>query len=271
VQLDVGTVPKTIGVALVLMFLARIGGSQDVPNLPPLKGPIVPTVTFTKSLSGANPSYYSITVSSMGTTSYWAIPNSDPRTGEPEMEDFTVATRTRNEIFQLTEKLHFFRGKFKSKDENGKAGWKSLTFAEGPTQNQIDYTSSKDGRIKRLTMLFESIATTMQYGWKLSRLRAEDPNALAAELKQMQRLEIRRPLAEFGAIAPIVRGIASDPLLPETCRRYAWDMLRETRPSDTESTSAGTLSSGPGFWCHPRAQPGEEHEVTNKAGDHFRS
>jgi hypothetical protein len=216
------------------MFFTTMCGSQEVPNLPPLNGPIVPTVTFTKSLWSANPSYYSITVSSMGTTSYRAVPSSDRRTGEPEMEDFTVDSRTRNEIFQLTEESHFFRGKFKTKDENGKAGWKSLTFAEGPTRNQIDYTSSKNPRIKQLTMLFERIANTMEYGWKLSRLRSGDPNALAAELKQMQRLATQRRLAEFEAIAPTVRGIASDSLLPATCRQYARSILKETRSAGAE-------------------------------------
>jgi hypothetical protein len=239
-QVDVNTVPKAVRIVLVLTFLATSCGSQEVPNLPPLKGPIVPTVTFTKSLWGANPSYYSITVSSMGTTSYWAIPNSDLRTGEPEMEDFTVATRTRSEIFQLTEKLHFLRGKFKTKDENGKTGRKSLTFAEGPVENQIDYTSSTNPRIKRLTLLFESIATTMQCGWKLSRLHAYDPTGLAAELKQVQTLVTRRRLAEFDAIAPILRDIAFDPSIPQPSRRYARDLLKETDSQGTETASSAS-------------------------------
>ena len=162
------TMPKTIRVALALLFLASIGESQEVPNLPPLEGPTVPTVTFTESFWGANPSYYSITVSSMGTTSYWAEPNSDQRTGEPEMDDFTASIGTRQRIFRLAEKLRLFQGKFRISDENGRMGWKSLTFAEGPIRNQIDYTSSSDRLITQLTKLFESISTTIECGWKLS-------------------------------------------------------------------------------------------------------
>ncbi len=238
------TVPKTIRVALVLMFSVCIGRSQEVPNLPPLEGPAIPTVTFTKSLWGANPSYYSITVSSMGTTSYWAEPNSDQRTGEPEMEDFTASNRTRNKIFRLTKKLHFFKGKFKTRDDNGPAGWKSLTFAEGPIQDKIEYTSCTNRLVKRLTLLFESIATTMEYGWKLSRLRAGDPTALAAELKQMQRQVTRGQLAEFEAIAPIVQDIAFDPRIPEVSRRYAHDLLKETHSQRKETASSTALHFG---------------------------
>jgi hypothetical protein len=227
-------VSKAIRVVVVLIFLARRGGSQELPNLPPLQGPAIPTVTFTMSLWGANPTYYSITVSSMGTTSYWAEPNSDQRTGVPETDDFTATSQTRRQIFRLTEGLHFFKGKFRTSDENGRMGWKSLTFAEGPIRNEIDYTSSKNRSIKRLTRLFESVATTMEYGWKLSRLRANDPAALANELMQMKRQVTRRQLVEFGAIAPTVREIASDPRLPETCKRYAWEILNETRSMEND-------------------------------------
>jgi hypothetical protein len=231
-------VARPIRVALVLFFLAGGGRSQEVPSLPPLQGPAVPTVTFTKSLWGAHPSYYSITVSSMGTTSYWAEPNSERRTGEPEMDDFTATSRTRNEIFQLTEKLHFFKGKLRNSDENGRMGWKSLTFAEGPVRNEIDYTSSKNRSIRRLTLLFERIATTIEYGWQLSGLRADDPSALAAELKQMQRQVTRRQLAEFEAIAPIVRDIAFDSRIPEASRRYARELLKETHSQRKERASS---------------------------------
>jgi hypothetical protein len=240
----VGAVARTIRVALVLFFLAGGGRSQELPSLPPLQGPAVPTVTFTKSLWGANPSYYSITVSSMGTTSYWAEPNSERRTGEPEMDDFTATSRTRNQIFQLTEKLHFFKGKLRTSDENGRMGWKSLTFAQGPIQNEIDYTSSKNRSIKRLTLLFERIATTMEYGWELSRLRADDPTGVAAELKQMQTQVTRRRLAEFEAIAPIVREIAFDPRIPEASRRYAVELLKETHSQTKERASSAALHLG---------------------------
>lgn len=235
---------KTIRLALVLIFLANIGESQEVPNLPPLEGPTVPTVTFTESLWGANPSYYSITVSSMGTTSYRAEPNSDPRTGEPEMDDFTSSMQTRQKIFRLAEKLHLFQGKFKISDENGRMGWKSLTFAEGPIRNEIDYTSSNDRSINQLTKLFQSISSTMEYGWKLSRLRVTDPTALTAELKQMQRQVTRGQLAEFEVIDPILRDIAFDPRIPEVSRSYARDLLNETHSGGEETASSAALHFG---------------------------
>jgi len=252
-------VAMTIRVALVLMLLARTGKSQEVSDLPPLRGPAMPTVTFTESLSGANPSYYSITVSSMGSTSYWAEPNTDQRTGVPEMNDFAATSQTRKEIFRLTKKLHFFSEKFESSDRNRRAGWKSLRFAEGPVQNEIDYTSSKNRSIRRLTSLFESIATTIEYGRRLSMLRADDPTALDTELRQVQRQVARRQLAEFQAIAPVVRDIAFDPCVPEASRRYAHNLLQETHSTTEQGASKAALHfrSREALPCVARAQEGE--------------
>ena len=264
-------VVKTIRVALVLMFLARKGVSQEVPNLPPVHGPAIPTVTFTKSLWGANPSYYAITVSSMGSASYRAEPHSDLRTGEPEIDDFTATRPTRRKIFRLTKKLHFFKGKLNTSDENRRVGWKSLTFAEGPIRSEIDYTSSQNRSIKRLTHLFESIATTLEYGWKLSRLRADDPTALAAELKQMQRQVTRRQLAEFEAIAPVVRDIAFDPRIPEASRRYARNLLKETHTLRKARASAAALHFEGQNFPAQRAAGRRRNEVANQAGHDFRS
>jgi hypothetical protein len=163
----------------------------------------------------------------------WAI--SPPRVGPGQR------------FFRLTKKLHFFNGKFKTSDRNGRMGWKSLTFAEGPIQNEMDYTSSKNRSIRRLTSLFESIATTMEYGWKLSKLRADDPAALAAQLKQMQSQVTHRQLAEFGAIAPIVRDIAFDPRISEASRRCALNLLKETRSLGKDGARAALHFGGQQF------------------------
>ena len=243
---------------------------QESANLPPLHGPAMPTVTFTMSLGGANPSYYSISVSSIGTTSYRAQPNSDQQTGLPEMDDFTATNRTRTEIFLLTKKLHFFNGKFKTSDWNGRMGWKSLTFAEGPIRNEIDYTSSKNRAVKQLTCLFESIATTLEYGWKLSRLRADDPTALAAELRQMQQRISRRQLVEFEAIASIVRDIAFDPRVPDDSRRCARNLLKEIHSVTEDGASSAARHLRAKVFL-PYGKGRRTNEITNQAGHDFRS
>jgi hypothetical protein len=189
----------------------------------------VATVTFTMSLPNANPGYYSIALGSMGSTSYRSIPNSDQRTGEPYMVEFTASRATRTEIFRLAQKLNFFQGTFKtSQSAHGRSGSKSLTFAEGAISNQITYTSSKDPLIKHLTNVFERISSTLEFGRRLERLRANNGSELSAELKRMERQARHGKLAEFQVIAPVVQKIASDARVSKTSRRYARAILEDT-------------------------------------------
>jgi len=69
-------------------------------------------VTFTKALPWTNPAYYSVAVTSMGSVSYWSLPASDQRTGQPYMVEFAASRAARAKIFRLAQELHFFQGKF---------------------------------------------------------------------------------------------------------------------------------------------------------------
>jgi len=69
----------------------------------------------------------------------------------------------------------------------------------------------------------------MEYGRNLEPLRTRNPGALAVELKRMGRQTRQGKLAEFEAIAPIVRSIASDVEISAISRHYAQAMLAKTR------------------------------------------
>lgn len=198
-------------------------------------GPPIATVTYTIRQTGVNAPYYSLAITSMGSASYWSLPNSNQRTGDPYTVQFAVSTATRAKIFQLTQHLHFFRGNFKNTHPN--TGSKSLTFAEGSIKNEIFYDSSKNRSINRLTALFQKISATMEFGRRLEGLRAGNPHHLASELEQMERQWKRGHLAEVQAIAPVLRTIASDSAVPETARRYAGNILERTRANESKVSS----------------------------------
>jgi hypothetical protein len=181
------------------------------------------------NVTNADPSYYSIGVSSMGSASYWSIPRSDARTGAPDILEFTVSSATRSEVFRLTQELSFFQGHFKN---NSSAGYrrdsKSLTFAEGPIHHQITFGASKNPSIKQLTTLFERISATMELGRTVERLRTGNPRALPAALKVVERKVQKGKLAEFQAIAPVIQRIASDTRISGVSRQYARAILEKT-------------------------------------------
>lgn len=217
---------KTIKALLLVLLGISVERGPVSAQLAPANASPIATVTFVTWSGGPSPPYFSVAITSLGNVSYWSLPNSDQHTGEPYMVEFAASDATRTEIFQLAQKLNFFRGNFKL--AHPRTGMISLTFAEGPIKNQIFYTSSRDHSIKRLTALFESISASLEYGRTLEQLRTGNPNRLAAELKQMARQTSHGRLVEVQAIAPVLRRIASDPAIPETSRHYAQSVLAKT-------------------------------------------
>jgi hypothetical protein len=122
----------------------------------------------------------------------------------------------------------------------------------------MDYTSSRNRSVRRLTFLFESIATTMECGWKLSRRQVDDPTASAGELKQIQRQVTHRQLAEFEAIAPIVRDIAFDPRTPEVSRRCPRKLLKETQSLRRDRVTSAALHFAQAFQPYETTARGRE-------------
>jgi len=222
---------KSIKVALLLaVLLIAHGGPLHTPALwaQTGDGSTFPTVTFTRNLSTANPPSYSVAVTSMGSATYQSTPNSDQQTGVPYVLQFNISNATQTQIFNLAQELNFFHRKVR-KDESVPAstGNRSLSFTNGPTQNSISYTSSTNPQMKKLTKLFESISTTLEFGRRLGLLQNSNPAGLTAELQRMQAAAQHGPLTEFAVIAPTVQQIAADSTVSEASRRYAQTILKE--------------------------------------------
>ena len=191
----------------------------------PEQGPRIATVEFTSSQPGINPGYYSVVIDSMGTASYWSLPNSDLQTGSPYSVEFEVSAQTRAEIFQLTQQLRLVDGDFQN--EYSEPWLKSLTFSDGPIEHAIFYTNSANPSMNQLTVLFEKIADTLEFGRRLAAFRTRNPQGLTSELLQMKQELAQGNLAEVRAIAPTLQAVASDSAVPEIARRYAGDILQQ--------------------------------------------
>jgi hypothetical protein len=222
---------KSITAAFLLMvLLIGHGGLVQIPAMQAGTGDgsTFPTVTFTRNLWNANPPYFSVAVTSMGSATYQSTPNSDQQTGAPYMLEFTVSSATQTEIFSLTQELNFFQGKVgKSQSGAASTGSESLSFADASTQNSITYKSSTNPLIRKLTRLFENISTTLEFGRRLDLLRSSNPSGLTAELQRMEGMAQHGPLVEFSVIAPAVQQIATDATVSEASRRCAQAILKD--------------------------------------------
>jgi hypothetical protein len=218
---------------LILLAFLLIGGrhpaSSQNPQLQTKSDSVFPTVGFSCSQWGANPPYYSIAVDSAGNATYQSTPQSATKTGLPYSVEFLASSTTRTKVFQLAEKLHFFRGTFKDINSGRDVGTYTLTFGEGSVHNQITYHSSPNLLVQNLTTLFGRISTTLEFGRRLSALQTANSVGMDAELEKMAQMIHAGQLAELQAVTPVLQQVASDEKLSQVCRQRAQAILNEVK------------------------------------------
>lgn len=217
--------------SLIVFLALGLGATQgDQRNLPAGTVPTTPvsTVTFTWSLSRANPPYYSVAITTMGSIAYKSFPNSDMVTGNPYVGEFTATKETRTEIFRLAEEANFFRGLPSHRGEYiQRLSTKSLTYDSGTIHNQTFYLHPVDRRIQRLTALFEDISSTINFRRLLERTLVQNPGGLSAELRNIGEQRKKGKLIEFQALTPVLEKIASDSAIGAKARSEAQSLLKE--------------------------------------------
>jgi hypothetical protein len=194
----------------------------DSPNKKP-----VPTVTYDQVFPGAKPAHFSVEVESTGKAGYRSDEvgpegKDQPNTGDPYIARFVVSETTRNQIFQLAEQAHYFKGDFNyTKGRIANLGTKILTYTEGPVVNNISqptngvhntttYNYSENPAIQKLTSIFQGISSTLELGARLDYLRRFDKLGLDAELKTAEAMASQNQLMELQVIEPTLRAIAND-------------------------------------------------------------
>ena len=186
----------------------------------------VPAVIFTWSWSSANPPYYSIAITPMGSVTYKSFPNSDLKTGSPYVIEFEASRGVRTRIFALAQQLNFFRNKYRiTQNSNPSAVSKSLTYDTGLNQTRVIYTTTSSRRIRELTGLFERMSSTINTRRLLEAMRLNDPSGLEPELKGLEIQCTRKKLVEPQILIPALRQIAADSSVPQPARQDAQSIL----------------------------------------------
>jgi hypothetical protein len=191
----------------------------------------VPTVTFTRSLSTADPIFYSFVINPMGSASYTSFLNSNQGIRTRYTLKFTASHHASNRIFGLIRELNFLRGAYSvTLALNPTKVSNSLSYTAGVAQHRVVYTATTDQRIRELTSFFERLSATVNYRRSLEAHR-QNPNRLAAELREIESQRRRGSLTEFEVISPVLEQIASDANLPGSTRQLARSILREIHAS----------------------------------------
>ncbi len=171
---------------------------------------------------------YSILVHSDGKTHFDGDPNPLEGGGdEPFQQDFTLSDVNRQKIFDLTRKLNYFQGNFDfQKSKIAQTGKKTLEYESPEANGSTTYNWSENKDIQELTRLFQSIATTLDYGCKLAFQYRFDKLGMDKRIRELEQLQGEGQVEELEAIEPVLRKIADDPNLMHISRQSAKHLLK---------------------------------------------
>ncbi len=212
----------------LLLLMPLLAAAQQTPASSASAGDQPASVRFSFDWSQGIPwQKYSIAVQSDGKTHFDGTPNpSEIRDTDLYQQDFSMSEANRQKIFELSQKLNYFRSDFDSHLKHiAQTGKKTLEYRSPQTQGTTTYNWSQNADVEELTKLFEAIATTIDYGRKLAFQYRFDKLGMDERLKELQDLQASHQVEEIRIIAPILRKIASDPNMMNISRQAAKHLL----------------------------------------------
>jgi hypothetical protein len=197
---------------------------------PAVSAPAVPaaSVRFSFDWSQGFPwQKYSITVQADGKSRFDGTPHADETNDtDPYQQDFTMSAANRQKIFDLAQKLNYFRGDFASPMKHiAQTGQKTLQYQSPQVRGSATYNWSQNPDVEELTRLFTAISTTIDFGRKLAFQYRFDKLGMDKLLKELEDQQASHGVEELAIIAPMLRKIANDPNLMNISRQSAERLL----------------------------------------------
>jgi hypothetical protein len=171
------------------------------------------TVTYSQNFPGSDPEQYSITVQSDGRGHYecTAKISADSDDRESYQTEFNFSDATRARIFDLAAQSNYFSGKIDSgKRKLAFTGAKKLSYKDGLHESEAAFNYSSVPAVQQLTILFQGVAATLEYGRRLAYFHRYQKLALDDELKKMEDQARGGALIELQAVKPVLQEIYDD-------------------------------------------------------------
>lgn len=171
------------------------------------------TVLFSLNFPNSDPDHYTISVNSDGHAKYECSAkvsqeSDDRETYEFEFE-FSPANRAR--VFELAAQAKYFAGNVDSGNQKlAFTGAKKLEYRDGQASHSADYNYSTLPPVQQLTVLFQSVSQTLEYGRRLTYYHRYQKLALDGELKRMEAQAKENDLSELQALGPLLQKIYED-------------------------------------------------------------
>jgi hypothetical protein len=189
------------------------------------------TVTFTLDFPGSTPDHYSITVESNGHSTYTSGSKGNDASDSDEVfhYDFTISAANRARIFDLAGRARYFTGEIDyGKHAVANTGTKTLSYKDAQRSSRATYNYTTNQPVQQLTILFQNISSTLEFGRRLQFEHKYQKLALDEELKRMEEAAQQNSLEELQAIAPILKRIIADSSVINVTRARAERLLAKS-------------------------------------------
>ncbi|HKN72502.1 MAG TPA: hypothetical protein VJX30_15820 [Terriglobales bacterium] len=226
--------PRPFQIVGLLVFSSIV--FSPIPAHSQAEAPAV--VTFSLDFPTSQPEHYSIRVQSDGSGRYQSSGRLSADPDETDSHDndshnngsfdldFTLAAGTRQKIFQLAAKAGYFQKDVDSHHKNlAFTGKKTLGYKDERRSGESTYNYSTNPAVQDLTILMQSLSTTLEFGHRLQYDHHYQKLALDEELKGMEELARANQLIGVTAIQPILDQIIADPSVINVTRARAQRLL----------------------------------------------
>ncbi len=221
---------RRVLLSIFILECSSLTSGQN-PQLETKNGHAFSTVIFSWVLWSASPPYFTVAVDSTGNATYESVPQSTQKTGTQYIEEFHVSAPIRDKVFRTVEQLNFLKlPSGASNNTPATASIKTLAFREENTYNEITYATPANPLIGQLTVLFQKLSATMEFGRRLTNLHQQKSDGLEPELRQMQSMAQKGELEELQAVAPVLRDIEADATVDGNARARAKAILDMITP-----------------------------------------
>jgi len=188
---------------------------------------------------------YSLRVQADGKTHFEGDPSPAETDSDPFQQDLLLSETNRRKIFDLAKRANYFQGNFDYPKKIAQTGKKTLEYQSPSVQASTTYNWSQNTDIQELTRIFQGVATTLDYGRKLTFQYRFDKLGMDQRIKELEQLQQQGYVEELQAIEPILRRIADDPNIMHITRESAKHLLKTISTSGNPVTASQQQVSQP--------------------------
>ena len=154
-------------------------------------------IFFSKSFPGSAPAYFEVLLDSTGQVSYREAPN------EKDALEFRITPEEAAQLFQLAEKLEYFKAAIASNKKVAFTGEKTLRFVGGSRDRmEVQFNYSQNADANAIVEWFEKVGETQRHRMVLERV------------VQFDRLGVNKALLQFQAALERGRIVGTRQFLP---------------------------------------------------------